>query len=278
MFDTLRRRRAALVPDVVADPARRRLRRRPRPASATGAPGAAAALERVVLPHAVRQRRRAHGAASCAPTRPTARPLHPGQDPRAGRRRDRQRSTPTTCSAPAQHVRVVPRRAHQLVHPPQPRPVLGRATHDAFDTLHTVLDVLCRVAAPLLPLVTEEIYRRACTGRRGRQRAPDRLADAPTSCPPTTSWSRRWTWSARCARPRCRCARRSGLRVRLPLRRADRRRAGRRAACAPFVDLIADEVNVKGRAHRRRRRGRRPWCCRSCRRRSARGSAATCSR
>ena len=29
---------------------------------------------------------------------------------------------------------------------------------DAIDTLHTVLDVLVRVAAPLLPFVTEEIY------------------------------------------------------------------------------------------------------------------------
>ena len=30
--------------------------------------------------------------------------------------------------------------------------------HDAIDTLHTVLDVLTRVAAPLLPFVSEEIY------------------------------------------------------------------------------------------------------------------------
>src|SRR5690606_38166191 len=31
--------------------------------------------------------------------------------------------------------------------------------HDAFDTLYTVLEVLCRVAAPLLPLTTEEVWR-----------------------------------------------------------------------------------------------------------------------
>ncbi|MDO5738964.1 MAG: isoleucine--tRNA ligase [Ornithinimicrobium sp.] len=31
--------------------------------------------------------------------------------------------------------------------------------HDAFDTLYTVLEVTCRVAAPLLPLTTEEVWR-----------------------------------------------------------------------------------------------------------------------
>ena len=36
---------------------------------------------------------------------------------------------------------------------------------DAIDTLHTVLAVLCRVAAPLLPLVTEPIYQ-GLTGER----------------------------------------------------------------------------------------------------------------
>ena len=36
---------------------------------------------------------------------------------------------------------------------------------DAFDTLYTLLEVLCRTAAPLLPLLTEEIHR-GLTGRR----------------------------------------------------------------------------------------------------------------
>ncbi|NDD75790.1 MAG: isoleucine--tRNA ligase, partial [Gammaproteobacteria bacterium] len=36
---------------------------------------------------------------------------------------------------------------------------------DAIDTLHTVLSVLCRLAAPLLPLVSEHIYR-GLTGER----------------------------------------------------------------------------------------------------------------
>ncbi|CAN5476725.1 isoleucine--tRNA ligase [soil metagenome] len=32
-------------------------------------------------------------------------------------------------------------------------------TADAFDTLHTALEVVCRVAAPLLPLMTEQVWR-----------------------------------------------------------------------------------------------------------------------
>lgn len=36
---------------------------------------------------------------------------------------------------------------------------------DAFDTLHTVLEVVCRVTAPLLPLTTEEVWR-GLTGER----------------------------------------------------------------------------------------------------------------
>ena len=36
---------------------------------------------------------------------------------------------------------------------------------DAFDTLYTVLEVLCRVAAPLAPLLTEEIWRGLTGGR-----------------------------------------------------------------------------------------------------------------
>ncbi|QAY62238.1 isoleucine--tRNA ligase [Xylanimonas allomyrinae] len=45
---------------------------------------------------------------------------------------------------------------------------------DAFDTLYTVLEVLCRVMAPLAPLLTEEIWRGLTGGRSVH------LADWPT--------------------------------------------------------------------------------------------------
>jgi len=45
---------------------------------------------------------------------------------------------------------------------------------DAFDTLHTVLEVVCRVTAPLAPLTTEEVWRGLTGGRSVH------LADWPT--------------------------------------------------------------------------------------------------
>ena len=74
---------------------------------------------------------------------------------------------------------------------------------DAFDTLHTVLETVCRVTAPLLPLTTEEVWR-GLTGERSVH-----LADWPlaSELPLTTRSSRRWTRSARSARPPPRSAR-----------------------------------------------------------------------
>jgi isoleucyl-tRNA synthetase len=50
----------------------------------------------------------------------------------------------------------------------------GADAPEAFDTLYTVLEVVCRVAAPLLPLTTEEVWR-GLTGRRSVH-----LADWPS--------------------------------------------------------------------------------------------------
>ena len=36
---------------------------------------------------------------------------------------------------------------------------------DAFDTLYTVLEVVCRATAPLMPLTTEEVWRGLTGGR-----------------------------------------------------------------------------------------------------------------
>ena len=80
-----------------------------------------------------------------------------------------------------------------------------RATR--FDTLYTVLETLCRVAAPLLPLTTEEIWR-GLTGGRSVHLTDWPDADAlPADARPGRRDGRA---SARSARRRCRCARPRG--------------------------------------------------------------------
>jgi isoleucyl-tRNA synthetase len=111
---------------------------------------------------------------------------------------------------------------------------------DAFDTLYTVLETLCQVAAPLLPMVTEEIWRGLTGGRSVH------LTDWPDATGLPTDHDLVAAMDA--TREVCSAAlslrKTQGLRVRLPLRTltvaspdADRLR--------PFADLVADEVNVK---------------------------------
>ncbi|HEX9337053.1 MAG TPA: class I tRNA ligase family protein, partial [Pseudonocardiaceae bacterium] len=111
---------------------------------------------------------------------------------------------------------------------------------DAVDTLHTVLEVTCRVAAPLLPLTTEEVWR-GLTGERSVH-----LADWPTAAdlPADDGLVVAMDEVRRVCSAALSLRKASRLRVRLPLARlvvaapdAD--------ALAPFTGLIADEVNVK---------------------------------
>jgi isoleucyl-tRNA synthetase len=118
------------------------------------------------------------------------------------------------------------------------------SSQDAFDTLGTILEVVCRVAAPLLPLVTEAVWR----GLTGAD-TPDssvHLADWPdaSSLPSDADLVRdmdrvRDVCSAAHSIRKAR-----GLRARLPL-------AGLTVAApdadrlSPYVELIADELNVK---------------------------------
>jgi isoleucyl-tRNA synthetase len=110
----------------------------------------------------------------------------------------------------------------------------------AVDTLHTVLEVLSRVAAPLLPLLTDTIWP-ALTGGSSVHLAdwpsPDELLDEPELVAAMDA-----------VRDVCSVAasirKAEGLRVRLPL--ASLTVASPDAeALRPYVDLIADEVNVK---------------------------------
>ena len=111
---------------------------------------------------------------------------------------------------------------------------------DAFDTLYTALHVLTRLGAPLLPFVTEEIYR-GLTGERSVHLTDWPDADAlPADTELVAAMDR--------VRDVCSAAlsirKAQGLRVRLPLQSLTV--AGPDAdALAPFADIVQDEVNVK---------------------------------
>ncbi len=111
---------------------------------------------------------------------------------------------------------------------------------DAIDTLHTVLEVVSRVVAPLLPLTAEAVWR-GLTGERSVHLA-DWPADdlLPADAALVTAMDRvRQVCSAALALRKS-----NKLRVRLPL--AELTVAAEDAASLePFTDLIADEVNVK---------------------------------
>ncbi|MDH6244159.1 isoleucine--tRNA ligase [Mycobacterium sp. OTB74] len=111
---------------------------------------------------------------------------------------------------------------------------------DAIDTLHTVLEVTCRLAAPLLPLTTEVIWRGLTDERSvhltdwpeaGLLPADPELVAAMDEVREVCSSGS----SLRKAKK---------LRVRLPLPKLTVA-VNNPEALRPFADLIADELNVK---------------------------------
>jgi isoleucyl-tRNA synthetase len=111
---------------------------------------------------------------------------------------------------------------------------------DAINTLHTALTVLCRVAAPLLPMVSEEIYR-GLTGERSVH-----LTDWPSQ----TELVAHPELTAAMDKVRDVCStalsirKANGRRVRLPLTTltiATPELSGLDA----FIDIVKDEVNVR---------------------------------
>ncbi|MDP9073266.1 MAG: isoleucine--tRNA ligase, partial [Actinomycetota bacterium] len=111
---------------------------------------------------------------------------------------------------------------------------------DAFDTLATVLEVLCRTAAPLLPLVSEAVWR-GLTGGRSVHLADWPDVDALPDDPALVTVMDRVRDVVSAAHS---VRKANGLRARLPL--ASLTVAASDAAdLAPFEDLITDEVNVK---------------------------------
>ncbi|WP_025155956.1 isoleucine--tRNA ligase [Leifsonia aquatica] len=111
---------------------------------------------------------------------------------------------------------------------------------EAFDTLYTVLETLTRVAAPLLPLVSEQIWKGLTGGRSvhltdwpdaAEFPADDALVDAMDRIRAISST----TLSLR---------KQAGLRVRLPLA-ALTVVAQNADALRPFEAILRDELNVK---------------------------------
>jgi isoleucyl-tRNA synthetase len=111
---------------------------------------------------------------------------------------------------------------------------------DAFDTLGTVLEVLCRTTAPLLPLITESVWRGLTGAESVHLRDWPDPAELPADPDLVAAMDR--------VRQVCSAAhsirKAEGRRARLPLASltiaaadADR--------LAPFEELIKDEVNVK---------------------------------
>ncbi len=114
------------------------------------------------------------------------------------------------------------------------------AVTDAVNTLYTTLEVLCRVAAPLLPLTTEEVWRGLTGGRSVH------LTDWPVADDLPADHD----LVARMDRARQVCSvgsslrKAQGLRVRLPLARLTVVAADA-ADLADYTDIVADELNVK---------------------------------
>jgi isoleucyl-tRNA synthetase len=111
---------------------------------------------------------------------------------------------------------------------------------DAIDTLHTVLEVTARVAAPLLPLTMERLWQGLTGGRSVH------LTDWPTSAelPHDDALVVAMDRVRQVASSALSLRKARGLRVRLPLATLTVAAADAETL-APFADILRDEVNVK---------------------------------
>ncbi|MDT0181525.1 isoleucine--tRNA ligase [Microbacterium sp. ARD31] len=114
------------------------------------------------------------------------------------------------------------------------------ASREAFDTLYTVLETLTRVAAPLLPLVSERVWQGLTGGRSVH------LADWPDADGfPAADDIRSAMDAVREVSSVANALRKKeGKRVRLPLARLTVVRPAA-ASLAQFDDILRDELNVK---------------------------------
>jgi isoleucyl-tRNA synthetase len=111
---------------------------------------------------------------------------------------------------------------------------------DAIDTLHTVLEVTSRLAAPLLPSVTEIIWRDLTAGRSVHLTDWPQFDELPVDPELVAAMDQvREVCSAGSSLRKAK-----KLRVRLPLPKLTVAVANPQRL-APFAELIADELNVK---------------------------------
>jgi isoleucyl-tRNA synthetase len=111
---------------------------------------------------------------------------------------------------------------------------------EAFDTLYTVLETLARLTAPLLPLVTEQIWRGLTGGRSVHLEDWPDAAEFPADPELVAAMDgvREVTGAVLALRKQ------AGRRVRLPLASLTVVTADA-AALAPFEAILRDELNVK---------------------------------
>jgi len=116
----------------------------------------------------------------------------------------------------------------------------GGDDRDAHDTLFTVLETLARVAAPLAPLVTEEVWRGLTGGESVHLTDWPHAEDYPADAALVAAMDRvRAIASSGLALRKA-----QGLRVRLPLHTLTVV-TPHAAALANFSDIVRDELNVK---------------------------------
>ncbi|BDV30750.1 isoleucine--tRNA ligase [Microbacterium terricola] len=116
----------------------------------------------------------------------------------------------------------------------------SESSTEAFDTLYTVLETVTRVAAPLIPLISERIWQGLTGGRSVHlEDWPDAAAFAPASDIRTAMDTVREVSSVANA-----LRKKEGKRVRLPLPRLSVV-VPDAAALRQFDDILREELNVK---------------------------------
>jgi isoleucyl-tRNA synthetase len=121
---------------------------------------------------------------------------------------------------------------------------------EAFDVLYTCLEAVCRVAAPLLPLVTDEIWRGLTGGRSVH------LTDWPSASevPGAPELVERMDRTRQICSAGSSLRKAANLRVRLPLSELIVVAPSAEGLQGQFQPILADELNIKSVAPDRRRR------------------------